>query len=364
VNVYNIHDLVFDTWDLFEIVLAKSNFFKELTIKKKENREEACRIIEAEIRSNRHKITLNTLWKLDTFNIVMGLLDNQDIQRHIFGSERPLRRLRDILAQIDRQELYIHYWMPIMKLFDDNEQLTGIKGVDSDHNYQQTNDNFRKRRITIRDLMVEMFEITTENIDNRPLIFVDLSSSSNNRDLSNLYWDDEEIEQTIVRRLFQAIYQTAVKRYQISKSLNCLVMLDEAHRFANKELHEDDESIVVLLRRYIRETRKFGVGWMFITTSLADMDSAIVDQTGVRIFGYGLSMGPELARLKECVTDPADIDFYLTFPHPLNALEEDQRIYSYMITGPISPLSNYSPIFISAFKTPQDYALANKLKVS
>jgi hypothetical protein len=35
-----------------------------------------------------------------------------------------------------------------------------------------------------------------------------------------------------------------------------------------------------------------------------------------------------------------------------------------MITGPISPLSNYSPIFISAFKTPQDYALANKLKVS
>ena len=80
-------------------------------------------------------------------------------------------------------------------------------------------------------------------------------------------------------------------------------MVDEAHRFANKELHEDDESIVVLLRRYIRETRKFGVGWMFITTSLADMDRAIVDQTGVRIFGYGLSMGPLLL--------PSDISSYL-----------------------------------------------------
>lgn len=104
-----------------------------------------------------------------------------------------------------------------------------------------------------------------------------------------------------------------MQRYESSKSLNCLVMLDEAHRFANKELHEDDDSIVVLLRRYIREIRKFGVGWMFITTSLADMDRAIVDQTGVRIFGYGLSMGSELARLKECVTDPSDIDFYLQF---------------------------------------------------
>lgn len=90
VNVYNIHDLVFYTWDLFEIVLAKSNFFKEITIKKKENREEACRIIETEIRSNRNKITLTNLWKLETFRIVMRLLDDENIQRHIFGSDRPL----------------------------------------------------------------------------------------------------------------------------------------------------------------------------------------------------------------------------------------------------------------------------------
>jgi hypothetical protein len=33
-----------------------------------------------------------------------------------------------------------------------------------------------------------------------------------------------------------------------------------------------------------------------------------------------------------------------------------------MITSPISSLSNsYSPIFISAFKTPKDYALGNNL---
>jgi DNA helicase HerA-like ATPase len=75
--------------------------------------------------------------------------------------------------------------------------------------------------------MVEMFEITTENIDNRPLTFVDLSSS-NNDNLLDTYWD-EDIEQTIVKRIFQAIYQTAKKRYETSK---LFIMLDEAHRFA------------------------------------------------------------------------------------------------------------------------------------
>ena len=48
----------------------------------------------------------------------MGLLDDENIQTHIFGSDKPLRRLRDILAQIDREQLYIRHWMPIMKLFD------------------------------------------------------------------------------------------------------------------------------------------------------------------------------------------------------------------------------------------------------
>jgi hypothetical protein len=69
----------------------------------------------------------------------------------------------------------------------------------------------------------------------------------------------------------------------------------------------------------VRETRKFSIGWMFVSTSLADMDEAIVNQTGVRIFGYGLDIGNELERLRDCVADQADVDFYLQFPHPLNS---------------------------------------------
>ncbi len=181
---------------------------------------------------------------------------------------------------------------------------------------------------------------------------------------------DHEIEKLVVRRFFQKIYFDAKRFYREEKSLNCLVMLDEAHRFANKEINaseekfgsEDKKSMVAMLKQYVRETRKFGIGWMFVTTSLADMDESIVNQTGVRIFGYGLNMGNELERLKQCVADQADVDFYLSFPHPLNSLEEKYRIYPFMITGPCSPFSNTSsPIFLTAFRTPEEFKKANGL---
>jgi hypothetical protein len=118
---------------------------------------------------------------------------------------------------------------------------------------------------------------------------------------------------------------------------------------------------VGLLKQYVRETRKFGIGWMFVTTSLADMDESIVNQTGVRVFGYGLNVKNELERLKECVTDQSDVDFYLAFPHPLNALEEEFRVYPFMIIGPCSPFSDTSSsIFLTVFSTVEDFKNANR----
>lgn len=82
-----------------------------------------------------------------------------------------------------------------------------------------------------------------------------------------------DIEKLVVKRLLQKIYQDS------RRSLNCLVMLDEAHRFANKEVESsrekseigDKRGIVAILKQYVRETRKFGVGWMFVSTSLAEI---------------------------------------------------------------------------------------------
>jgi len=58
------------------------------------------------------------------------------------------------------------------------------------------------------------------------------------------------------------------------------------------------------------------------------------------------------------VTDQTDLDFYLAFPNPLNSLEEEYRIYPFMITGPCSPLFS-SAIFLTAFNTPKEFEDAN-----
>jgi hypothetical protein len=237
-------------------------------------------------------------------------------------------------------DTYVKYWQPFASLFRE-----GVEG-----------------KIRISSLTNQVFDLAASN---RPIVVIDLSS----REEGILEWDDD-IEKLVVKRLLQKIYQDSRRYYREERSLNCLVMLDEAHRFANKEVDSsrekseigDKRGIVATLKQYVRETRKFGIGWMFVSTSLADMDESIVSQTGVRVFGYGLNMGAELERLKECVTDQTDLDFYLAFPNPLNSLEEEYRIYPFMITGPCSPFSNTSsPMFLTAFKTPEDFKRANRL---
>ena len=73
------------------------------------------------------------------------------------------------------------------------------------------------------------------------------------------------------------------------ESLNTLVVLDEAHRFAGKR-HENDrnhshlEGLKDRLIDYARTTRKFGLGWMFISTSLSSIDRDILQQLKIVFF--------------------------------------------------------------------------------
>jgi hypothetical protein len=339
VRVYNVRDLVLDTWELFESVLYRVEFLKKLSIDAGQNRKKGCKVLREELENS---VNLTKLWTEQSFKNVMNLLHDEDIQKQIFKGKEQRERLEHFVDKLDNNDTYIRFWQPFTSLFREDRE---------------------EGKINISSLTNQVFDL---NNSNRPVIVIDLSS----RQEDALEWDDD-IEKLVVKRLFQKIYIDARGFYQKENSLNCLVMLDEAHRFANREVDSsgserseigDKKSIVALLKQYVRETRKFGIGWMFVTTSLADMDESIVNQTGVRVFGYGLNMGNELERLKQCVTDQSDVDFYLAFPHPLNALEEEFRRYSFMITGPCSPFSDTSsPIFLTAFNSPDEFKGANGL---
>jgi hypothetical protein len=127
-----------------------------------------------------------------------------------------------------------------------------------------------------------------------------------------------------------------------------MVVFDEAQRFA-AEAPEDDESKALAERLvdYVRTTRKYGLGWTFITQEIGSLRRGIYAQLRVRCFGYGLTSGTELQRLRETIGDQEALDLYRSFVDP-QAIRPSQ--YPFMLTGPVSPLSfTGAPVFLSVY---------------
>src|SRR5205823_3554902 len=131
-------------------------------------------------------------------------------------------------------------------------------------------------------------------------------------------------------------------------SLNVLVVLDEAQRFA-AETPEGDEAkeLAERLVDYVRTTRKYGLGWTFITQEISSLRRGIYDQLRVRCFGYGLTSGTELTRLSQAVGARAARVLYASFVDPA-AIRPPK--FPFMLVGPVSPLSfTGAPVFLSVY---------------
>ena len=133
--------------------------------------------------------------------------------------------------------------------------------------------------------------------------------------------------------------------------VNALIVIDEAHRFASS--NPEDQRIKELSKSIVdavRTTRKYGVGYMFITQSLYSLDNDIVNQMRIFSFGYGLTIGSELRRVKEIINNDSALSLYRSFIDP-----GSNKKYPFMFFGPVSPLSfTGAPVFIEAYKTHAD----------
>jgi hypothetical protein len=113
----------------------------------------------------------------------------------------------------------------------------------------------------------------------------------------------------------------------------------------------------------VRTTRKYGLGWLFISTSLSSIHRDILQQLRIIFFGFGLSLGNDLVTLRELVSDEKAIDLYRTFTDPASSFNTKTRKYSFMTQGPVSPLSfSGSPFFFNAF-SPNVFMKENKLDI-
>lgn len=187
----------------------------------------------------------------------------------------------------------------------------------------------------------------------QPIVFLDISGEG------TAFKDDEEIKALILREIANALNIEGGKAFVAGKQLNVLVALDEAHRYVKNYTRSGDESEMASLTKSfvdaVRTTRKYGLGYMFITQTLASLHREIIGQLRLNAFGYGLTTGGEQDQLQELVGDKEALSLYKSFVDP-----QSRRQFPFMFTGPASPLSfTGMPLFVQMFTSFREFCAAN-----
>ena len=332
--VLTVRNLVLDRWELFEQILFESQFFERLTVPKGENRELACGILSDRLRKARVK--LGSLHDRISFKKAWELLQDERVQRVFYRTETSRARFKDALLDADPKEFYNQYWAPVAELFREDRQ--DAKRIDHALGWLLATDKL-----------------------NRPILVIDLSKDQ----ARGLFWNDK-IQSLVIKRLLDGLSQTAEKFYRENQSLNALVIIDEAHRLAPRELSQDDDAargVRSVLIDAARTTRKYGLGWLFISQTLSSLHPEILQQLRIFFFGFGLGLGQEFQSLRQLVgSSGTALDLYQLFRDPHSAFDPTSRQYSFMTIGPVSPLSfSGSPLFLNAFNTVDAFLDANDL---
>lgn len=361
---YGITQVRLEGYELFEDVLLSLGLDSALNIRGADNKIELATAFTEIIRKTSNGLALTKLRSAETLKKILELIaDEEDgyIER-IYKSKEPQDGLRKEIEKIIANEEHRIYaaWDFIAYLFEDSRGRQTIGEI-------------------VRDVMASA-------APDRPMIALDLSVPGNRRDLEDLGDEfktlreaDEErdlftdaLQKKIVyrivsqmRRLCETIVAERVRRGDKS-NVNTLVVFEEAHRYAPRTIASDDEDGKKLkskLIEAIRETRKFGLGWFFVDQTIGGLDKEIPLQTRCNYIGYGLSMGEELASVREMVGgDQRDIGLYRSFKDPASYGKPNQKKFPWMAFGPVSPMAANHPLFFNAFSG-ADFAAHNNLPV-
>lgn len=350
VEIFDLHNLVLTDKELFKKILANSGFFEELGIIMDANRNRAANEVlkalqprkrpakrgdlslygvESENSPSSGSVGLHHAHTREAFDRVWEALGREQVQNNIYTSKDTRERLSLNYETADPDEFY-ERWRKITNLFK------------YEHKTQAVN---------IRDLVKKI------GLGQGNTIIIDFSENNIPPDT---YWNDS-IRFVLIGEFLRTIKKEAEETYKAGNLLNCLVVIDEAHRLAPREDPETEDMKLVKksLIDAIRTTRKYGLGWMFISQTLSSLHREIINQIRVYVFGFGLGWGIERNALTDIIGGAEDaIQLYQMFRDPQSSLGE--RVYPFMTIGPISPLSfSGTPLFFNALKYPDDFVEMN-----
>lgn len=357
VKVFGVRDLVLDRWDLFSQILYESPFFEQLSVPKGENRQLAAETLADRLK--RSEVALKRLHEKKSFEQAWKLLGDDKVQKVFYRSDSSRERFQSMYLEAKADQFYQNYWLPVAQLFrEDRDKAVRVESILADlFRLDQT-----QRPLVVIDLSAETaLRVGTQAVSDLPLFGGQQSDASQD---APLLWNDT-IQALVIRRVLEGIRWVAERAFKENRSLNTLVIMDEAHRLAPREDPGNSERAAIrsILIDAARTTRKYGVGWMFISQTLSSLHKEIIEQLRIFFFGFGLGMGTEFKALSELVGGRGNsLDLYQLFRDPHSSFDTASREYSFMTIGPVSPLSFAgTPLFFNSFNKIEEFLEANRI---
>ncbi|MHA1908765.1 MAG: ATP-binding protein [Candidatus Thorarchaeota archaeon] len=337
VDVYRINDLILDRWDLFHEILHQMKFFRDLGYMSSEKQKYVSESLHPFFA--KEKITLAKLANSKTLELVLDeiALLGETVYSDDAAKERVAERANQAKSDPDSTvgKLVHEKWSQISSLFAERQGAHKINSI-------------------VTKALSPIDKST------RRLVIIDLSETSPGIPIT--LWN-KLIKPLLIDRFLKSLISQAEYAYKDDKSLNTLVVLDEANRLAPTLLTEGDRwgAIRATLVDAANTTRKYGLGWLFISQTLSSLNKGILNQLRSYFFGFGLGSGAELQALKELV-GLEQVRLYQSFKDPHSSFSETHRTYSFMATGPVSPLSfSGAPLFFDAFTESSVFLSKNRI---
>lgn len=246
---------------------------------------------------------------------ITDVYGTKDTQKRLYDSIR--KQLKKLEGQSDEdfeKDATFRKWLKICRLFQPGDG-----------------------KITINNLAKQIVE------DKGNFIILDLTPAEG--DIEN-----ENLQAIFLRLIEEKIVEKGSLLYSKGEKANCLIVLDEAHRFAGDVPDMRIKELARSIVDSVRTVRKYGIGHMFITQSIESIDDEILKQMRIFAFGHGLTTGSELRKVREIVNSDPAIKLYRSFIDP-----SASKRYPFMFFGPVSPLSaTGAPLFLETYTNISD----------
>ena len=269
-NIITLQNITFDYSEiLLRKLLSSTNFFDKLSVWYNDHK---VRFVNEFVSILKSRSTLDgpfTPWKYykrEAFNKIWNQIPTEQFLRKTIGTKNPRDRVKSTWNNLDADEMY-SIWKGITSLF-----------------------RYRENSIRLSELFKS---ISGKGV----FVIIDLSSREKPEDI---IWNDQ-IQLIAIEQILSKINDQSEESFKEGGNLNSLVVIDEAHRLAPRE-KSDDQDIELIKSIFIdavRTTRKFGLGWLFISQTLSSLHREILNQIRIFVFGFGLAWGLERQALWE-----------------------------------------------------------------